>query len=152
MGFWCGSEVKNPPTSAGNVGDGGLIPESGRSPWRRAWQPTPVFLPGKSPWTEEPGRLQSIGSQRVRLDWSYWAHTYLFHKSSRVFSFPNPFLSLTHFLLRRFFEHRTGRDFCELIQHPITHTHTHPALAETLDPGSRGGKVGGGEQNSNKTK
>ena len=33
--------------------------------WRRAWQPTPVFLPGESPWTEEPGRLQSMGSQRV---------------------------------------------------------------------------------------
>ena len=28
---------------------------------------TPVFLPGESPWTEEPGRLQSIGSQRVGL-------------------------------------------------------------------------------------
>ena len=26
-------------------------------PWRRAWQPTPLFLPGESPWTEEPGRL-----------------------------------------------------------------------------------------------
>ena len=25
----------------------------------------PVFLPGESPWTEEPGRLQSMGSQRV---------------------------------------------------------------------------------------
>ena len=24
-------------------------------PWRRVWQPTPVFLPGKIPWTEEPG-------------------------------------------------------------------------------------------------
>ena len=35
-------------------------------PWRRKWQPTPVFLPGESPWTEEPGGLQSIGSQRVR--------------------------------------------------------------------------------------
>ena len=21
--------------------------------WRKAWQPTPVFLPGESPWTEE---------------------------------------------------------------------------------------------------
>ena len=38
----------------------------GKMPWRRAWQPTPVFLPGESPWTEEPGRLQSIGMQRVR--------------------------------------------------------------------------------------
>ena len=26
-------------------------------PWRRAWQPPPVFLPGESPWTEEPGGL-----------------------------------------------------------------------------------------------
>ena len=37
-------------------------------PWRRAWQPTPVFLPGESTWTEEPGELQSIGLQRVRHD------------------------------------------------------------------------------------
>ena len=29
---------------------------------------TPMFLPGESPWTEEPGGLQSIGSQRVRDD------------------------------------------------------------------------------------
>ena len=30
-------------------------PWVGMIPWRRAWQPTPVFLPGESPWTEEPG-------------------------------------------------------------------------------------------------
>ena len=34
----------------------------------RAWQPTPVFLPGESQWTERPGALQSMGSQRVRHD------------------------------------------------------------------------------------
>ena len=28
--------------------------------------PTPVFLPGESPWAEEPGGLQFMGSQRVR--------------------------------------------------------------------------------------
>ena len=28
---------------------------------RRKWQPTPVILQGK--WTEEPGRLQAVGSQ-----------------------------------------------------------------------------------------
>ena len=38
-------------------------------PWRRAWQPTPVFLPEESPWTEESGGLQSMGSQRVGHDW-----------------------------------------------------------------------------------
>ena len=37
--------------------------------WRK-WQPTPVFLPGKIPWTEEPGRLKSMGSQRVGHDWA----------------------------------------------------------------------------------
>ena len=29
---------------------------------------TPVFLPGESSWTEEPGGLQSMGSQKVRRD------------------------------------------------------------------------------------
>ena len=33
--------------------------------WRRAWQPTSVLLPGESPWTEEPGGLQSMGLQTV---------------------------------------------------------------------------------------
>ena len=27
---------------------------------RRQWHPTPVLLPGKIPWTEEPGRLQFL--------------------------------------------------------------------------------------------
>ena len=40
----------------------------GKIPWRRAWQPTPVFLPGASAWTEEPGRLQSVDLQRVGHD------------------------------------------------------------------------------------
>ena len=44
----------------------GFDPWVGKIPWRRAWQPTPVLLPGESPWTEEPGGLQSIKSQRVR--------------------------------------------------------------------------------------
>ena len=37
----------------------GFGPWVERIPWRRAWQPTPVFLPGESPWTEEPGGLHS---------------------------------------------------------------------------------------------
>ena len=40
----------------------------GKTPWKRAQQPTPVFLPGESPWTEEPGRLQPMGLQRVGHD------------------------------------------------------------------------------------
>ena len=37
----------------------------GKSPWRRAMAATPAFLPGESPWTEEPGGLQSMRSQSV---------------------------------------------------------------------------------------
>ena len=36
-----------------------------RKIWRRKWQPTPVFLPGKSHGWRNLVRLQSMGSQRV---------------------------------------------------------------------------------------
>ena len=45
-------------------------------PWRRAWQPTPVFMPGEIPWTNEPGRVLSIESRRVGCDWSNLVCTY----------------------------------------------------------------------------
>ena len=35
--------------------------------WRGKWQSTPVFLPGESQ-RQEPGRLLSMGSHRVRHD------------------------------------------------------------------------------------
>ena len=38
----------------------------GKIPWRRAWQPTPIFLPGEYTWTEEPIGLQSTGSAKSR--------------------------------------------------------------------------------------
>ena len=44
LGFPGGSEVKGP---ACNAGDLGSIPGLERFPWRREWQPTPVFLPGE---------------------------------------------------------------------------------------------------------
>ena len=48
----------------------GFDPWVRKIPWRRAWQTTPVFLPGESPRTEEPGGLQPMGSQRVGHDWA----------------------------------------------------------------------------------
>ena len=39
--------VKNLPADAGDTRDMGSIPGLRRFPWRRKWQPTPVFLPGK---------------------------------------------------------------------------------------------------------
>ena len=43
----------------------------------RKWQPTPVLFPGEYPWTEEPGGLQSMGSQRVRHNWVTITHAQL---------------------------------------------------------------------------
>ena len=53
--------------SACNMGNLGSVPESGRCPGVRKWQPTPVFLPGEL-WIEEPGGLQSMWSQRPGHD------------------------------------------------------------------------------------
>ena len=39
-------------------------------PWRKLWQPIPLFLPGESHGQEEPGGLQSMGSQRVGTWWA----------------------------------------------------------------------------------
>ena len=42
------SVIKKLLANAGDLRDGGLIPESGRSPGlRRKWQPIPFSLPGK---------------------------------------------------------------------------------------------------------
>ena len=56
--------VKNLPECGRPVFD----PWVGKIPWRRAWQPTSVLLSGESLWTEEPGGLQFMGSQRVGHD------------------------------------------------------------------------------------
>ena len=55
-------------------------PWVGKIPWRRAWQPIPIFLPGESPRTEESGGLQSVGLQRIRDDWSDWVCTHRFYQ------------------------------------------------------------------------
>ena len=52
--------------SAHNVGDLCSIPGLERSSEREHGKYTLVYLLGESPWTEEPGGLQSVESQRVR--------------------------------------------------------------------------------------
>ena len=64
-GFPGGSVVKESACNAGDVGSNHGL---GRFPWRRKWQPTPVFLPGKS--CGQRNLAGSMGSQRVRHDWA----------------------------------------------------------------------------------
>ena len=40
--------LRKMPANAGDVRDTGFDPWVRKNPWRRAWQPTPVVLPGKS--------------------------------------------------------------------------------------------------------
>ena len=56
--------IKNPPA----VLETWVQSLGWEDPLEEGRQLTAVFLPGESPWTEEPGELQSMGSQRVRHD------------------------------------------------------------------------------------
>ena len=40
--------VKNPPANTGDISEMQVQSLGRKDPWRRAWQPTPVFLPGES--------------------------------------------------------------------------------------------------------
>ena len=66
MGFPDGSVGKESACDGGDTGDAGLPPGLGRFPWRRKWQPTPVFLPGESHGQRRPVGCSPGGSQRVR--------------------------------------------------------------------------------------
>ena len=48
LNFPGGTSGKNPPASAGREKRLRFDSWVGKIPWRRAWQPTPVFLPGAS--------------------------------------------------------------------------------------------------------
>ena len=61
--------VKNPLVTARGVRDAGSIPGLGRSPGGGHGNPL-QYSCLENPRTEEPVRLQTIGSQRVRHDWS----------------------------------------------------------------------------------
>ena len=59
--------VKNPTANAGDIRDMGSIPGSGRSPGGGNGNSLQYsYL--RIPWTEDLGRLQSIGLQRVGHD------------------------------------------------------------------------------------
>ena len=107
MGLPGSSVGKEPTCNAGDTGDLDSVPESGRIPWKRAWQPTPVFLPGEShgqrsldsPWDRK-DRLQSKGSQRQAT----------VHGITKTGYSPRD---------------RKESDAIEVTEHTCTHTHTH---------------------------
>ena len=63
-GFCSGLVVKNPPANAGDSSDWGSSPGSGRSPGGGDGN-SPRCSCLENPWTDVPGRLLSMGLQRV---------------------------------------------------------------------------------------
>ena len=63
--------IKNLPANSRDIRDMGAIPELGISPGGGHGNPLLILA-----WTEEPGRLQSMGSQRVGHDQSDLAHAH----------------------------------------------------------------------------
>ena len=47
---------------------------------------TPVHLPGKIPWMEETGSLQSLGSLKVRHDFTFTFHFHALEKEMATYS------------------------------------------------------------------
>ena len=59
--------VKNPPANAGDIRYTSSIPGSG-DPLEKAMATHSSILAWRTPWTKEPGGLESMGLQRVRHD------------------------------------------------------------------------------------
>ena len=71
--------VKNPPANAGSWKRHGFDHWIGKLPWRRARQPTPMFLPGES------HGQRCLEGHRVRHDWSDLARIHAKIQASRIF-------------------------------------------------------------------
>ena len=102
------SVVKNLPANAGDTRERGFDPRVGKVPWRRKWQPTPVFLPGKfhgqkslvgySPW----GHKESDTAEHAcRLDtYTYACICYSTLKNKAVLSLATIWMNTEGIILR----------------------------------------------------
>ena len=69
--------AKNPPANAGEHKRHGFDPWVGKVPWRRKWQPTPVFLRGKfhgqrslascSPWSRKGSDMHTASGNSLKV-------------------------------------------------------------------------------------
>ena len=69
--------VKNPPANAGDMRHK-FDPWVRKIPWRRAWQPTPVFLPGESHGQKSQVGYSSWGHKELGMTEVAW-HTHGIH-------------------------------------------------------------------------
>ena len=84
-GFPCGTSCKEPTCQYRTHKSCRFDPWVGKIPWRRAWQPTPVFLPGKfhgqrslrgySPWGRKKSALLSHKHSHLSAQCSFFHYT-----------------------------------------------------------------------------
>ena len=77
MGFPCGSVVKNPP-AIWEMQETWVPSQGQKGPLEETMATHSSIVAWRILWTEEPGRLWSIGLQRVGQDWSNLAFTHDF--------------------------------------------------------------------------
>ena len=83
MGFPGSTSGKEPASHCRRHKNCGFYPWVRKIPWRRTWQPTPVFLRGKSHGQRSP-EGNSQGLQRVGHDWSDLACTHKLDSKKRI--------------------------------------------------------------------
>ena len=105
------------------------------------------ILAWKIPWTEEPGRLQSMGSQRVRHDWATSLSLYIIKlvtvslvrgnkRGTRVVFFPlKPFI---FFEFCTMYTYNPFKNTFTKLLHMYVHTHTHSHSPPTSRPALKG--------------
>ena len=67
MGFRGGTSGTEPACQCRTCKRHGFDPCIGKIPRRRAWQPTPVFLPGESPWTDSLKGYRPRGHKKLYM-------------------------------------------------------------------------------------
>ena len=70
LGFPGGSEGRKKKKNLPEMQETWIRSLGWEDPLEECMQPPPVFLPGKSPWTGEPGGLQFMGSHRAGHNWA----------------------------------------------------------------------------------
>ena len=92
--------VKNPPANTGDAGKRcGFNPCVGRIHWRRKWQPTPVFLPGKSRGQRSLAGYSSSGCQESDSTWRLNLHTHTHKHINKIHTNNNSYTEKVGFVL-----------------------------------------------------
>ena len=114
QGFSGGAYSKEPASQCRRRKRGWFDPWVGKTPWRRAWQPTPVFLSGESLGQRNlMGYSPWVAKSRTRLGQLSTKHapsTRQFCSPNSSYRYPHLHMNYTHRVFRaaRFTEARTG--------------------------------------------